>query len=153
AGSVSSASITNGRLMAVCSQIAALSAQRRRAGEPDVRLPGARLGRSGESGMAGLLAIASKGLDPYAARWLRAASAAKLMELSGYRPYELESSDCRFISEAMADLPSVPVANKRDLGRMRAATAARLLRLGRVADALTLATPALWPEIAARAGS
>lgn len=152
--SISSRSVHNGRLLAVCSQLAALSAQQRWTGRCDDALQNLeRLQIGRRSSMAELVRTASRGLDSASARWLRAATAAKLMELSGYRPYELEPSDCRFIAAAMADLPPLGPANRKDLRKMRAATAARLLRLGRVRDVLSLATPDLWPEIAARAGT
>lgn len=154
AASVSSASVRNGRLMAVCSQLAALSAQRRQARRPDLDLSPARLDAlRGGASMAALLRTAGAGNADAEARWLRAASAAKLMELSGYRPYELEPEDARFIAGALSDLPRISGENLRELRKMRAATAARLLRLGRLGDAMALATPTLWPEIAARAGT
>lgn len=156
AASISSASVANGRLMAVSSQLAALSARRRGAGRPDVVFDAAASAAwRRESELAGLVArvVADLGLDPAEADWLRVAAAGKLMELAGYRPYEIEPQDCAFIAEALGRAPDLPPGNRAELEKMRAATAARLLRQGRARDARRLAPPRLWPQVLLRAGS
>ena len=154
AASISSASIRNGRTMAVFSQLAALSAQRRAGGKPDLSFDHAQATawRASESleAMTGS-ALADLNLTDEEARWLRLAVAAKLMELAGYRPYEVTHEDCCFMAEAFAAPVTLPDGNLRELAKMRAATAARLLRLGRMGEAMRLAGPVLWPEVAARA--
>lgn len=154
AGSISSASVVNGRLMALCSQLAALSAQRRRAGEADLVFDAkAGAGWRGAQAAGKMLARAISDLDLRGdeAVWLRVAMAAKLMELAGYRPYELETEDCHFIADALADVPDLPEGNREDLARMQAATAARLLRMGRLTDARAVAPRTLWPQALVRA--
>jgi glycosyltransferase involved in cell wall biosynthesis len=155
AGSISSASIANGRLMALCSQLAALSACRRRDRRGDVVFA---FGQAAAWRAAGSLhamtgrAADDLGLDERERRWLAVATAAKLMELAGYRPFELEPQDCLIIPEALRSVAMLSSENRTELKKMLAATAARLLRLGRLRDATRVAPPSLWPHAAVRAG-
>ena len=92
--SVSGSSVLNGRVQAVASQLAAVSEQRRLKGEPDIEFPREALTRYKEAGtLAGILRIASIGLTPAESAYLSIATTAKLLELSSYRPYRLETSD------------------------------------------------------------
>jgi hypothetical protein len=155
-GSISGASIQNGRRMAICSQLAALSARRQRRHEPDIVLSGEIL-----SLLNAPLALPQSltalchalRLTPDESAWLVPAVAAKLTELSGYRPYELDPSDCGFIASALIPQKlSVLRCNPAEIARMRCATAARMLRLGRLRDASTLASGD-WAKIIARAAT
>lgn len=155
-GSISGASVEHGRMMALCSQLAALSAVRRSDGRPDVAFNSGQAPRWRACGsLSDMVDAASSDLvlDSAERAWLRVAVAGKLMELAGYRPYEIAREDCRFITAALHTPASLPEGNRRELAKMRAATAARLLRLGRAGDAFRLAGPALWPEVAARAAT
>lgn len=155
-GSISSASVENGRMMALCSQLAALSAVRRSKGRADVTFDPGQAPRWRAAGALRAMVDAASAdlrLDPGEEGWLRVAVAGKLMELAGYRPYEIAPQDCHDIAAALDTPVPLPEGNRRDLAKMRAATAARLLRLGRAGDALSLAGPVLWPEMAARAAS
>jgi len=155
-GSISGASVENGRMMALCSQLAALSAVRRADGRADVKFdPGQAPHWRASGSLLGMVDAASTdlGLDAGERAWLRTAAAGKIMELAGYRPYEITAEDCRFIAAALDTHVPLPEGNRRDLAKMRAATGARLLRLGRTGDALSLAGPALWPELVARAAT
>lgn len=146
-----SSSILNGRVMAVGSQLGALSAQRRRAGREDIVF-GKEL--HGELKAAGTLeamcAIASRGLDADEAGHLRIAAGAKLMELAGYRPYEPEVSDCAFIRAALAFAGKLSAANQKDVMWYVTTTAARLIRKGRFAEAFALTPARAYPKTAAR---
>lgn len=142
--SVSGASVRHGRRLAIWSQLAARSEQRRQAGRDPSDAP-----------LAVQVAqlVRRCGLDRAEATWLARAVAAKLVELAGYRPFELDAFDCRFIARSLGGRrPVAEAANASDLRHYRAATAARLLRLGRWPDALTLAK-GLWPETLARAAA
>ncbi|AWB50619.1 hypothetical protein HYN69_18635 (plasmid) [Gemmobacter aquarius] len=87
------------------------------------------------------------------AAWLVPAVAAKLTELAGYRPYELVSSDCAFIAFALNPQRLISFrCDPSEIARMRCATAARMLRLGRIGDAATLARGD-WAKIIARAAT
>lgn len=154
--SVSAASIQNGRRMAVCSQLAALSARRNRRHEPDMVL-GAEVLRLLDGPLslpASLVSLRTAlRLTSQEVAWLAPAVAAKLMELSGYRPYELAPADCAFIAgELVPGRLSAFRCDTADLARMRAATAARILRLGRLRDAATLAGND-WRHVLARAAT
>lgn len=156
AGSISGASIRHGRRLAIFSQLTALSARRRRSARPDLvfRPEEARAEPSPDPLDVQLdRTVRHLGLDAAEAAWLAQAVAAKMVELAGYRPFELEISDCRFVASALTGrTPAAAAANRSDLRRHRAATAARLLRLGRLPDALALAR-GLWPEMLARAAA
>lgn len=155
-GSISGSSVENGRMMALCSQLAALSAVRRSKGRADLTFNSRQAPRWQAFGsLGGMVEAASSDLTlaPAEEGWLRAAVAGKLMELAGYRPYEITPTDCRFIAASLDTSVPLPGGNRRELAKMRAATAARLLRLGRAGDALSLAGPGLWPEVAARAAT
>lgn len=147
-GSVSSASIRHGRQMALWSQLAALSAQRRQRDMPDLAFPQDVARVPSEAALKDQVATAVTdfGLTKDESDWLTAATAAKLMELAGYRPYELQDTDVDFLSDVLCKTGQ----NRRDLSAMRSATAARLLRAARLADALQLGR-GHWPEVAARA--
>ncbi len=100
--SITSRSIRLGRVNAVCSQRSALSARRRRSGRPDLDFSQALMARQDElASMAALIEQAVVGLDARETAWLKAASAAKLIELVLYRPFELEPEDCCFIAQAL----------------------------------------------------
>lgn len=156
AGSVSGASVQHGRRLAIWSQLAALSAQRRQAGRPDITLPPWEAGDAPPDDPLFLQVVRLTrvcGLDRDESVWLAQAVAAKMVELAGYRPFELELSDCRFVAKALASArQGAAPSNASDLRRHRAATAARLLRGGRLPDALALAR-GLWPEMLARAAA
>ncbi len=156
ATSISGASIQNGRRMAICSQLAAISARRQRRHEPDISLtPEAlRLLSAPLALPEGLTALRQAlRLTPQEGAWLAPAVAAKLAELSGYRPFELDGSDCAFIAASL--LPHRLIAfrcDAEDIARMRSATAARMLRLGRLRDAATLASGD-WGAVLLRAAT
>jgi GT2 family glycosyltransferase len=154
-GSISSASIRNGRLMALCSQLAALSFRRRAAGRPDITLPTFPRWREAE-GLEAMIdeAATDCGLSAEERAALRLAAAGKLMELAGYRPYELDTGDCRFIAAAMSlDRATLDAANRTDLDKMRAATTARLLRGGHLGAAWQLSAVGLVPQTLVRAAT
>lgn len=105
AQSVSNASIVNGRIMAVHSQLAAVSARRRAEGRADIAFPADRLAAYREARtLERMLAIASEPLTPDERVYLRSAASAKLLSLAAGRMYELETSDCRFIRREYARL-------------------------------------------------
>ena len=150
--SVSSASIVSGRICAVHSQLAALSAKRRRSGRPDLDFPaGTRPAYVAAGTLAAMVRLGSGPLDADEAAHLALASAAKLLDLASYRPFEPDLEDCRFIRDAFARHASRLVPeNRLHLGRVIANAAARLAASGRVREASALASPALYGKIAAR---
>ena len=149
---VSSRSIINGRILALFSQLAALSARRRLQGRADLTFAPdwtERIARV--TGSAAMLAAASVVLDQAEASYLKAAFAAKLLELTSYRPYELEPEDCALIREALrTSRHPISKTNARDLARARAIAVSRLASSGRVSDALKLSSISGAPEAAVR---
>lgn len=150
--SISSASVTNGRIAAVNSQLAALSFRRRRRAARDLNFAKDSLGDlRGTHDLAELLALAGAGLDPDERAYLAEASAAKLLELAGYRPFEIETSDCRLIGRiARRGMGHLSPANRALQSRRLSGTAARLAAAGRLGDALQLLPAHLLPGFAAR---
>ena len=143
--SISSASVINGRIMALSSQLAGLSALRRRTGRTDLHFPkeAIREYRNAQT-LSKLWEIGKRQLDDDEARYLRIALASKLLELTAYRPYELEFSDCQFIRGALDELSRLPHPNRKDLSRLYARAAARLLIGGRLREMVTLTPPWLY---------
>ena len=153
AGSISSASIRHGRQMALWSQLAALSAQRRRAGRPDLPLGATPVAPApSDADLSDQVAQMARAMALTAteATWLAQAVAAKLMELAGYRPFELTAADVAFVTRHLACDP--PQAALPHLAKMRAATAARLLRARRWAEAMELGQ-GLRAEVCLRAAT
>lgn len=101
-GSVTGKSILNGRVGAVNAQLAALSHERRRRGRADLTFPPERLARFLEARTVGrMVAVAEEELDEAERAYLRLATAAKLVELVQYRPYDLDADDWRFVDESI----------------------------------------------------
>jgi GT2 family glycosyltransferase len=152
--SISSASVINGRIMALSSQLAGLSALRRRTGRTDLQFPkeAIREYRNAQT-LSKLWEIGKRQLDDDEAGYLRIALASKLLELTAYRPYELEFSDCQFIRGALAELSRLPHPNRKDLSRLYARAAARLLIDGRLRKMAALTPPRLYLPTILRAVS
>ena len=144
-GSVSSRSIVNGRIMALSSQLAGLSALRRRTGRPDLHFPKEAITeyRNAQT-LSKLWELGKRQLDDDEAGYLRIALAGKLLELTAYRPYELEFSDCQFIRGALDELSRLLHPNRKDLSRLYARAAARLLISGRLREMAALTPPWLY---------
>ena len=150
--SVTGSSTLNGRISAVNSQLSGLSAMRRRAGRPDIEFPPERLAEYKQAGsLREIVKVGSRALDEDEAVRLAAASSAKLLELAGYRPYELDAGDCTFIQRSMSKaLPTMTPVN-RALGiRTLSGTAARLAVQGQVGSALRLCPPRFYPQFLGR---
>lgn len=142
--SVSSQSVRNGRVMAISSQLCAISAMRRRAGCPDLAFTfddGVQL-KAASSSLESACAVASRDLTENEARHLRFAAGVKLLEMAGYRPYEIEMSDCLFLRKAWAESFSrLGKVNGGMVRRNYSGTAARLARLGHWEEARALLPP------------
>lgn len=117
ADSISAKAVVNGRISAVNSQLAALSEQRRRSGVADLAFPRSALAAYLAAGsLRSILDLALVGLTREEQRYLEAATAAKLLELSNYRAYRLTLDDLRTIRQSVeANFDSVSVLNRRQL--------------------------------------
>ncbi|MGY2051406.1 glycosyltransferase family 2 protein [Methylobacterium sp. JK268] len=144
-------SLVNTRILAVETQLAALSARRRRAGRPDIALTRERRAdyRAAES-LAGICAIAATGLDPQEARALRRAASFKMLAWLEDRRQLPDDGDCAFIRASLDALPSLCAPNRAEIRRTLSVVAARLIAAGALARAARLAPPALMPAALAR---
>ena len=98
AGSISSASVLNGRIASVHAQLAAVSEQRRREGREDLVFSRERLAdyRAADD-LRSILDLAVEPLDATERTYVEVACAAKMIEVAGYRPYSLTAADRRTI--------------------------------------------------------
>lgn len=113
AASVSNASVVNGRIMAVSSQLAAISARRRSRQITDLAFPPDMLGRyQSARHLEAIIDLAGQSLKPDERSYLRQAAAVKLLELATGRDYELEPQDCRFIKSVYSALPAARLRGK-----------------------------------------
>lgn len=150
--SISAGSIVNGRIMALSSQLSAISARRRmeRRSDDILFLKEAIREYHKAPSLAALVMLAGTQLDENERRYLAVATAGKLLELAAYRPYELDLDDCRFIRQALDKVDWLPSANRDDLERLQSAAAARFLRGRKFREAAVLTPPRLHLSTAAR---
>lgn len=150
--SISSKSIVHGRQMAFCSQIAALSEQRRSGNRSDLHfdeemLRQVRLAQE----IPQLIDTVRFQIDPVETEWLSIATAVKLLKLCLYRPYKVSGSDCLFIQDTLKTYQGpVSVENRREIDEFLIATAVHLLLQRRLRDALVLCPSRLVPLVLLR---
>jgi glycosyltransferase involved in cell wall biosynthesis len=154
AASVTGLSTLNGRLSSIYSQLAAISALRRRSHATDLPFPKSAIDLMHAAVTPdGMFAIAKRELNATETAYLKAAFAAKYMELASYRSYEIELGDIQFIRAALSSVePHLPQANRKSLRRSRAVLGARLLSKGRWRAALALMSLETLVETAVRFG-
>lgn len=154
AASVTGLSTINGRLSALYSQLAAISALRRRSHASDLQFPKSAIDLMHASVTpAGMFDIGKRDLSSTESTYLKAAFAAKYLELASYRSYEIELDDCRFIRSALSAMErQLPAGNRRSLRRSRAVMTARLLSKGRLHAALVLLSLDTLVETSVRFG-
>lgn len=150
--SISGASIVNGRVMAIGSQLAALSAARRRNGRTDLAFAATDAAALKSAGsLAAMVEVVAGRLDAGELPRLRLAAGIKLLELAHYRPFEIEVQDAIFIRAALAHSNMAAPDNRGHVRWHVTQTSARLIRKGRLREALMLAPPGFLPRVAARA--
>lgn len=138
--SITSRSVVNGRISALSSQLSALSAVRRRNGSADLVFSRDALRQwISANSASNMFDIARGALTDEEARHLKVAFSAKLLELSTYRPYELDMDDCRFVRAACNGATAwAPAANRTELRQMRSIVTAALARKRRFRSAALL---------------
>lgn len=150
AGSITSRSIWSGRVLAIFSQLAALSHKRVCSGEGDLEPDPGWLERMRSAGtLEAMLAIAAHGLSPEERDHLTVAAAVKLLELCNSRSLTPERSDCLFVRRVYSALPSAQLRGRSVAGWAYRTMLVRLVRQGEHALALALMKPALVGRIAA----
>jgi glycosyltransferase involved in cell wall biosynthesis len=147
-----SSALVSGRVMAVGSQLGAISALRHRAGREDITFRFEMLAElKAARTLDAMVALASQTLDEAEAGHLRIAASAKFMEMARYRPYELEPSDCAFIRAALPHATRLTLQNQREVTWYVTVTAGRLMRKRLWREAMMLTPPKNYPIATARA--
>jgi hypothetical protein len=150
--SLSSASVVNGRVMAVGSQLGALSAHRRRTGQPDLRFQMQANAELRSAGTLEMMCASAEGqLQPQEAQRFRLAVAMKLLELAAYRPFSIDHGDCAFIRRALDHAHLFSPENRNEMRWYVTETAKRLLQKGELSNALALTPPSFYARTAAKA--
>lgn len=145
--SISGGSVINGRIMAIGSQLGGLAARRRARGEAEPVFAQNLVGILGKAKtLTAMCAIVEDMLQPHEIKNFYLSVGIKLLELSSYRPYEIEISDCAFIRAALRNRPSMSLLNAREIRWYVSETTARLIRSGKVKAAMALAPVVLWPR-------
>ncbi len=138
-GSISSASILNGRIAATASQLAALSYKRRVKGVPDIEFsPELRSRYEKLQTLDNIINFVGNTLNEEEHRYLKAATSAKLLSLMEYRPYDPDRDDCAFMGAALSDANIRSSTNKRIVSRLKGKAVFRLLKKGKFSEALAL---------------
>lgn len=151
--SISGGSVLNGRIMAVGSQLGAWAARQRIAGKKDPELNSDIIHRLRDAKTLDLMCKSlSPLIDAADMQHFRLAVGIKLLELSAYRPYEIEDSDISFISAAVESGKSLvlPEGNWGHINWHLSTTGARLLQLSRPRDAFRLTPILSWPKMLAK---
>lgn len=151
-GGITSASVRNGRIISLCSQLAALSARRRRAGRPDLVFEHADTkAYEAAATFEEFYAIGCRQLDAEEQQRLRVAMAAKMVETCFYRLFEPDPDDCRFIRDAMRNgLSLASPENRQVVSEAIMTTAVRLASKGLFANAFLLLPRTRWPAMLGR---
>lgn len=135
AGSISNASLQNGRIMAVQSQLAAISARRRAAGREDLPFPRTALAEyRTAANLEAMIAIAGRSLDHAERDFLRKAAAVKLLELASGRLYEIDDVDCGFVRDVYASLSPAQIGGRSVANWAYRSTVKRLLNQRRFGE-------------------
>jgi len=146
-----SSSLQSGRIMALGSQLGALSAMRRKEGRADLAFSLALHEAFKKApSLRGMFEIGSEGLDTREVGHLHIAVACKFMELARYRPFEPNLSDCGFIRDALQYASTLSARNQNEVTWYVTVTAARLARKSMIAEALALTPLKHYPIAAAR---
>jgi len=150
--SISSKSATNGRIQALSSQLAAISAVRRRSNHADITFPrGAIQDYRAAVTLSAMVQIAGAQLTPDERTHLAIAASEKLRQLATYRPYELELSDFQFMSASFKKSSrTLSPSNRRYVAAGLSGAAARLIVQGRFRSGFALCPVALYPSLALR---
>lgn len=150
--SVSSSSLRNGRVAALQSQLCGVSTTRRRSGIPDLDFSKDDLNRyNAATSLAELARLGSRQLRPAEAAHLELTLAAKILELTSYRPFEMDWEDCRFVRRQLqCHTGALTPENRAMLRRMCKGAAVRLILYGHLGRTRELIWPSLYPGVLLR---
>lgn len=150
--SISGASVANGRIAALSSELASISALRRRRRQPDLTFSKDSIREYVKANsLEKMFRLGARQLTRAETDRLEIALAAKLLELTTYRPFELDLEDCRFIRRALLKhIGKLAPVNRAALRRTWSGAAARLVSKARFREAKALVRPQLYPEVLSR---
>lgn len=152
AGSDTGRSIQTTRIMAMMTELSALSAARADRGEPEIVFDLNRYATYRSVGsMAGIYEQGCEGLSRAEADHLRLGYASKALQLLELRHQTPDVQDCRFIHDAYQHYPVANQVNRRELRRVVTVIGARLLRDKLVREVWTLTPTPYAVEALARA--
>ncbi len=145
-------SIQTTRIMALTTQLSALSAARVSRGQPEVVFAAEKydIYRSAGS-MSGIYETGCEELSRDEAEHLRLQYASRVLQLLELRHQTPNLQDCQFIRDAYQRHPVRSPANRKELRRLVAVIGARLLRKGRYREAWALTPMRHQFEATARA--
>ncbi len=145
-------SIEKTRIIAMMTQLSALSAFRAERGEPEIGVDPAKTATYESIGsMAGIYEQACEGLNRAEADHLRLKYASKALQLCEFRHQYPTVQDCHFIRGAYQHYPVANPVNRQELRRLVTVIGARLLRSKRVREAWALIPMPYAAEAMARA--
>ena len=152
AGSDTGRSLETTRIMAMMTELSALSAARADRGEPEIDFDPDRYAIFKAIGsMAGIYEQGCEGLSRSEADHLRLGYAAKTLQLLELRHQTPSLQDCHFIRGAYQQHPVANPVNHRELRRVVTVIGARLIRSKLVREAWTLTPSPFAIEALARA--
>ncbi len=138
AESISGSSLANGRLMAVFSQLTAISEQRFRNNKPDIAFNKELILAAKSKATFGEIietCTMKASLTAEEGTYLKAAACAKILELVSYRPYDLELSDAQYVGSVLGGCKEY---KNEVLVRQLTGTAANLVLKGRIKSGIAL---------------
>lgn len=149
---ITSSSLVNGRIAALNSQLAGISAMRRRSGRPDIAFPKSAFAEYQKArSLEAIIRLGGRELDSEEVERLTIAVCAKLLQTASYRVYEIDGEDCTFINATLSkELSKMAPLSRDDCIRMLSGTAARLVSTGKLSVARRLVPLRLYPLVAAR---
>ena len=140
--SATGTSLANGRFLAVCTQLIAVSARRRALGADDLAFTRATTARvRAADSLAGMCVAARAGLSEAEAAFLEIAVAAKMLQWLEGRGRLPEAEDVAFIRRAFGGTAGLSAENRGELKRLYSVLAARLMRAGMWRKAAALTPP------------
>ena len=150
--SLTGASLVNGRMMSVNSQLCAISEMRRLRSSPDIAFDADTRSAYWSAGsFDAMVRLAEVGLSEDESAHLRISAAAKMLQWLEFRRYLPDLEDCQSLGGAFRQARGLDAVNRAELRRLYTVIGGRLLRAGRLALARALVPSAWMPTATARA--
>jgi len=138
-GSITNTSVVNGRLVAIFSQLAALSAKRVEEGRTDIEFSRIHATELREArSLERMLVLLESVLDEQEHWYMSQAATVKLLSLATGRRFELEVEDCRFARRIYSTMETQALKGHSVANWAYRATFARLIKSGMLAHVWAL---------------